>query len=77
MKSVICKHTKETNQGEVTTLYILGVPVFRSVYVCAEDKPRRAVGFTAYASEAPVEDEDDKDEDDDDEQFIILPYGKE
>lgn len=77
MKSVICKHTKETNHGEVTTLYILGVPVFRSVYVYAEDKPRRAVGFTAYASEAPVEDEDDTDEDDDDEQFIILPYGKE
>lgn len=75
MKSVICKLTKETKQGEVTTLYILGVPVFRSVYVCAEDKPRRAVGFTAYASDAPEEDIDD--EEDDDEQFIILPYGKE
>lgn len=75
MKSVICKLTKETKQGEVTTLYILGVPVFRSVYVCAEDKPRRAVGFTAYASDAHEEDSDD--EEDDDEQFIILPYGKE
>ena len=75
MKSVICKHTKETKQGEVTTLYILGVPVFRSVYVCAEYKPRRAVGFTAYTSYAPEEDSDD--EEDDDEQFIILPYGKE
>lgn len=74
MKSVICKHTKETNKGEVTTLYILGVPVFRSVYVCAEDKPRRAVGFTSYASYAPEEDSDDEE---DDEQFIILPYGKE
>ena len=75
MKSVICKLTKETKQGEVTTLYILGVPVFRSVYVCAEDKPRRAVGFTAYASDAP--EEDSYDEEEDDEQFIILPYGKE
>ena len=80
MKPVICKYTKETKSGEVTTLYIFGVPVFRSIYVGAEDKVRRACGFTAYASDAPAEDCEEADEDDDDEedeQFIILPYGKE
>ena len=76
MKPVICKYTKETKSGEVTTLYI----VFRSIYVGAEDKARRACGFTAYASDAPAEDCEEAEEDDDeeeDEQFIILPYGKE
>ena len=78
MKPVICKYTKETKSGEVTTLYIFGVPVFRSVYVGTEDKAHRAIGFTSYASDAPAEDGDDDadEEDDDDEQFIILPYGK-
>ena len=77
MKSIICKHPKETKFGEVTQLYVFGVSVFRSVYVGAEEKTRRPCGFITYASDAPVEDEDDADEDDDDEQFIILPYGKE
>ncbi len=77
MKSVISKHIKVTKSSEVTTIRVFGVPVFRSVYVCAKDSARRAVGFTSYASDAPVEDGDDADdEDDDDEQFIILPYGK-
>ena len=70
MKPVICKYTKETKSGEVTTLYIFGVPVFRSIYVGAEDN----------ASDAPAEDCEEVEEDDDDEedeQFIILPYGKE
>lgn len=75
MKSIICKHTKETKCGEVTQLYVFGIPVFRSVYVGTEDKPRRPCGFTTYASDAPVDEEQDTDEDD--EQFIILPYGKE
>lgn len=39
MKSIICKHTKETKCGEVTQLYVFGIPVFRSVYVGTEDKP--------------------------------------
>lgn len=78
IKPVICKHTKETKRGEVTTITVFGVPVFRSVYVGAEEKKARPCGFTAYTSDAPVEDcEDDTEDDDDDEQFIILPYGKE
>ena len=78
MKSIICKHIKETKHGEVTTITVFGVPVYRSVYVGAEEKKVRPCGFTAYASDAPAEDsEDDDAEDDDDEQFIILPYGKE
>jgi hypothetical protein len=78
MKPVICKHTKETKRGEVTTITVFGVPVFRSVYVGAEVKKIRPCGFTAYASDAPVEDnDDDTEDDDDDEQFIILPYDKE
>lgn len=75
MKPVICKHTKVTKSGEVTTLYVFGVPVFRKIYADAEDKKRRAIGFTSYASDAPTEYSDDAE--DDDEQFIILPYGKE
>lgn len=79
MKSVISKHIKVTKSSEVTTIRVFGVPVFRSVYVCAKDSARRAVGFTSYASDAPVEDcdDDDAEDDDEDEQFIILPYGKE
>ena len=79
MKPVICKYTKETKRGEVTTITVFGVPVFRSVYVGAEEKKRTPCGFTAYASDAPVEDcdDDDAEDDDEDEQFIILPYGKE
>lgn len=79
MKPVICKHTKETKRGEVTTITVFGVPVFRSIYVGTEEKKVRPCGFTAYASDAPVEDcnDDDAEDDDEDEQFIILPYGKE
>lgn len=78
MKSLIYRHTKCHNNDEVTTYYFLGVPVFKRVIIDTEDKPRRACGFTALASDAPVEDCDDDDaEDDEDEQFIILPYGKE
>lgn len=79
MKSIIYKHTKETKCGEVTQLYVFGVPVFRSVYVGTEEKKRTPCGFTAYASDAPAEDcdDDDAEDDDDDEHFIILPYGKE
>ena len=79
IKSVICKCTKETKRGEVTTITVFGVLIFRSVYVGTEEKKRTPCGFTAYASDAPVEDcdDDEAEDDDDDEQFIILPYGKE
>lgn len=80
MKSLIYRHTTYKNNREVTTIYVLGVPVFKRVIIDTEDRPRRACGFNVFASDAPAEDCDAADEDDDDEedeQFIILPYGKE
>lgn len=78
MKPLIYRHTTCRNNNEVTTIYILGLPVFRSVYVGSEERKCKPCGFTAYASDAPVEDcEDDTEDYDDNEQFIILPYGKE
>ena len=80
MKSLIYRHTTYKNNREVTTIYVLGVPVFKRVIIDTEDRQRRACGFTAYASEAPAEDckaADEDDDDEEDEQFIILPYGKE
>ena len=80
MKSLIYRHTTYKNNREVTTIYVLGVPVFKRVIIDTEDRPRRACGFNVFASDAPSEDCEAADEDDDDEedeQFIILPYGKE
>lgn len=75
MKSLIYRHTTYRDNNEETTIYILGVPVFKRVINDTEDKPRRSCGFITYASDAPVDDEQDTDEDD--EQYIILPDGKE
>lgn len=78
MKSLIYRHTTYKNNREVTTIYVLGVPVFKRVIIDTEDRPRRACGFNVFASDAPTEvDDDDTENDDDDEQFIILPHGKE
>ena len=80
MKSLIYRHTTYKNNREVTTIYVLGVSVFKRVIIDTEDRPRRACGFNVFASDAPAEDCEAADEDDDDEadeQFIILPYGKE
>lgn len=75
MKSLIYQHTTCRDNNEETTIYILGVPVFKRVFIDTEDKSRRSCGFTTYASDSPVDDEQDTDEDD--EQYIILPDGKE
>lgn len=80
MTAIIHRQTTYTNNREVTTIRVFGVPVFKRVIIDTEDRPRRACGFNVFASDAPAEgceaaDEDDDDEED--EQFIILPYGKE
>lgn len=79
MKSFAYRHSTYEAGRETTTIRVLGVPIFKRVIIDTEDRPRRACGFTVYASDAPVDngEDDTADGDDDDEQFIILPYGKE
>lgn len=79
MKSFVYRHSTYEAGRETTTIRILGVPIFKRVIIDTEDRPRRACGFTVYASDAPVDNGEDvtADGDDGDEQFIILPYGKE
>lgn len=59
MKSLIYRHTTYKNNREETSIYVLGVPVFKRVVIDTEDRPRRACGFQVFASEAPTEVEDD------------------
>ena len=68
MKSLIYRHTAYKNNSEVTTIYILGVPVFKRVIIDTEDRPRRACGFNVLPSDAPghfASEFDDEDEDTD------------
>lgn len=53
MKSLIYRHTTYANSREVTTIFILGVPIFKRVIIDKGDKPRRACGFNVFASDAP------------------------
>lgn len=59
MKSLIYRHTTYRDNNEVTTIYILGMPVFKRVINDTEDRPRRSCGFQVFASDAPTEYEDD------------------
>lgn len=78
MKSFVYRHSTYEAGRETTTISVLGIPIFKRVIIDTEDRPRRACGFTVYASDAPVDNgEEAADGDDDDEQYIILPYGKE
>ncbi len=53
MKLLIYRHTTYANSREVTTIYILGVPIFKRVIIDKEDKHHRACGFNVFASDAP------------------------
>lgn len=66
MKSLIYRHTTYKNNREVTTIYVLGVSVFKRVIIDTEDRPRRACGFNVFASDAPGHFESDFDDEDDD-----------
>lgn len=66
MKSLIYRHTTYKNNREVTTIYVLDVPVFKRVIIDTEDRPRRACGFNVFASDAPGHFESDFDDEDDD-----------
>ena len=78
MKSFVYRHSTYEAGRETTTISVLGISVFKRVIIDTEDRPRRACGFTVYASASPVDNgEEAADGDDDDEQYIILPYGKE
>lgn len=66
MKSLIYRHTTYKNNREATTIYVLGVPVFKRVIIDTEDRPRRACGFNVFASDAPGHFESDFDDEDDD-----------
>lgn len=64
MKSLIYRHTSYRNNREVTTLYILGVPIFKRVVIEADERPRRICGFNVFHTEAPghfASDFDDED----------------
>lgn len=77
MKSFVYRHSTYEVGRETTTISVFGIPIFKRVIIDTEDRPRRACGFTGYASDAPVDNGEDDAADEDDEQFIILPYGKE
>ena len=66
MKSLIYRHTTYKNNREVTTIYVLGVSVFKRVIIDTEDRPRRACGFTVFASDAHGHFESDFNDEDDD-----------
>lgn len=68
MKSLIYRHTIFQNEREVTTIYILGVPVFKRVIIDKEDRPRRTCGFNVFASDAPGYFESDFDDEEDNDQ---------
>lgn len=68
MKSLIYRHTVFQKEREITTIYILGVPVFKRVIIDTEDRPRRACGFNVFASDAPGHFPSDFDDDEEDDQ---------
>lgn len=65
MKSLIYRHTTFEKQCETSTLYVFGVPIFKTVTIDKDDVKHRPIGFTVYKSEAPCHTEDDDYFDDD------------
>lgn len=75
MQSLMYRHTTVRGVIETTTLYIVGVPIYRHRCICEQEGARKPCGFQYYGGrDAPV---DDEQEDEDFEPYIIEPYGKE
>lgn len=76
MQSLIYRHTTAGEGLETTTLYILGLPVFRHTHIWDKEEARKPCGFQYYGGgDLPANDVSDED-DEDLETFVIEPYGK-
>lgn len=65
MTAIIHRQTTYSNNREVTTIRVFGVPVFKRVIIDNDERTRRSCGFNVIPSDAPGHFTGDFDDDSD------------